>query len=323
MASGATRLARIGLVAVVAAAPISVVAVSPWTALAGVLMLAVLPVIAVARAGTRGMLQTAAVAVAVTFLASALRETGELLPILGAALVVVLALGSSPLVAVGRESTGALLVVLAAYLMAAPDAASELNLGLSGAGTAGLLAALVAAATLWAAGVAAVALRAVTLPRSDVPAATLPYTVLLALLAGVFTLVSLAWFPGSNAWWSVLTVAVVLQPTGARMRAKLLARAGGTLLGGLIALGAALWLPADVLGIVGAVAAGATLVVKATSRPYWMYATVLTVTIVLLTFSPQDAVAGDLLRVGITLGTAFVTAIVAVVAARLMRIRRR
>lgn len=321
MTSTATRTAAVIGVGLLAAVPLVVVSLSPWGDVGGVLILATLPVLAVATAGTRGMLQASAAAVAVTAVAVLLSATGPFLPWLGTALVVLLALGASPLVSTGRHSTGALLVVLAAYLMASPDSASALFPGLSPLGIAGVLAALVAASTAWVTGVLSLALRRVRLPRSEVPAPTLPYTVLLAALAGLFTWVSLMWFAGTNAWWSVLTVAVVLQPTGARMRTKLLARAGGTLLGGLIALGLALWLPTPATAVVGAIAALATLVIKLMAAPYWLYATVLTVTIVFTTFSPQNAVTGDILRVGITLGTALVSAVAAVIAARLFRMR--
>ena len=69
------------------------------------------------------------------------------------------------------------------------------------------------------------------------------------------------------------------------------------------------------------IAALATLVIKLMAAPYWLYASVLTVTIVFTTFSPQNAVTGDILRVGITLGTALVSAVAAVIAARLFRMR--
>ena len=294
MTSTATRTAAVIGVGLLAAVPLVVVSLSPWGDVGGVLILATLPVLAVATAGIRGMLQASAAAVAVTAVAVLLSATGPFLPWLGTALVVLLALGASPLVSTGRQSTGALLVVLAAYLMASPDSASALFPGLSPLGIAGVLAALVAASTAWVTGVLSLALRRVRLPRSEVPAPTLPYTVLLAALAGLFTWVSLMWFAGTNAWWSVLTVAVVLQPTGARMRTT---------------------------AVVGAIAALATLVIKLMAAPYWLYATVLTVTIVFTTFSPQNAVTGDILRVGITLGTALVSAVAAVIAARLFRMR--
>lgn len=318
MVSSGRALAMLAAVATMASVPVIIVSLTPWGGVTGVLLLASLPVLAVAGAGIRAMLETATAAVAVTVVAVLLGGSGPLLPWLGTALVVLLALAASPLVAVGRESTGALMVVMAVYLMAAPGGASAVH-GFTRAEATVVLAVLVGLTTAWVAGVLGLALSRVTLPRSEVPTPTLPYTVLLAVLAGLFTVTTLLWFPGTNAWWSVLTVAVVLQPTGARMRAKLLARAGGTALGGLLALGAALWLPPLGLTLVGAAAALGTVIAKVAAAPYWLYAAGLTIALVLLTFTPQDAVTGDILRVGITLGAALVAAIAAVVAATLTR----
>lgn len=320
---GTRRMLRLSLVAIVAALPVLVTAFSPWAGATGTLVLSLLPVLGVATAGIRPMLTVAGAATATVLIALLLVQTGLLLPWLGTALVVVLALAASPLVAVGRASTGALVIVLAAHLMAVPDAASAPFRGLGPLGVALALAALVAFATVWAIGVIALALRQVKIPRSEVPPPTLPYTVLLAALAGAFTFVTLMWFPETNAWWSVLTVAVVLQPTGKRTLSRLAARVGGTVLGGSVALALAVALPPGLLGLVGGLAALATAIVKLTAQPYWIYASTLTVTIVMTSFAPQQVLIGDALRVGITVGTALVTAAVAAVVARALPARPR
>ena len=248
-------------------------------------------------------------------------QTGPLLPWLGTALVIGLAVLASPLVKIGRESTGALVIVLAVYLMAVPDSASAPFASMGPLGVAVALGALVAFTTAWASAVIWLALRRVRIPASEVPPPTLPYTLLLAFLAGLFTFVTLMWFRETNAWWSVLTVAVVLQPTGAKLASRVLARVAGTVLGGVIACAVAVWVPAEAVTLVGGVAALVTAVLKLTARPYWAYAAALTVTIVLTSFAPREVLAGDAMRVGITVGAALLTAAAAVVVARFLPAR--
>ena len=229
------RMLLLTLVAVLAALPVIVTAFSPWAGATSVLVLSLLPVLGVARGGIRSMVLASAAAAVTVLVSLLLVQTGPLLPWLGTALVVGLAVLASPLVKIGRESTGALVIVLAVYLMAVPDSASAPFASMGPLGVAVALGALVAFTTAWASAVIWLALRRVRIPASEVPPPTLPYTLLLAFLAGLFTFVTLMWFRETNAWWSVLTVAVVLQPTGAKLASRVLARVAGTVLGGVIA----------------------------------------------------------------------------------------
>ena len=226
------RMLLLTLVAVLAALPVIVTAFSPWAGATSVLVLSLLPVLGVARGGIRSMVLVSAAAAVTVLVSLLLVQTGPLLPWLGTALVVGLAVLASPLVKIGRESTGALAIVLAVYLMAVPDSASAPFASMGPLGVAVALGALVAFTTAWASAVIWLALRRVRIPASEVPPPTLPYTLLLAFLAGLFTFVTLMWFRETNAWWSVLTVAVVLQPTGAKLASRVLARVAGTVLGG-------------------------------------------------------------------------------------------
>jgi len=229
------RMLLLTLVAVLAALPVIVTAFSPWAGATSVLVLSLLPVLGVARGGIRSMVLASAAAAVTVLVSLLLVQTGPLLPWLGTALVIGLAVLASPLVKIGRESTGALVIVLAVYLMAVPDSASAPFASMGPLGVAVALGALVAFTTAWASAVIWLALRRVRIPASEVPPPTLPYTLLLAFLAGLFTFVTLMWFRETNAWWSVLTVAVVLQPTGAKLASRVLARVAGTVLGGVIA----------------------------------------------------------------------------------------
>lgn len=139
--------------------------------------------------------------------------------------------------------------------------------------------------------------------------ATLPYGVLLALLCGAFTLVCVLRFPGTNAWWAVLTVAVILQPTHGETRRKLRGRIVGTVLGGTVAALAVMALPGQLVSVLlGVVASLAAVVLLLAGAPYWQYSVAVTVSVILLTFERHEALAGDLERVGITVGASLVTA---------------
>ena len=188
------RMLLLTLVAVLAALPVIVTAFSPWAGATSVLVLSLLPVLGVARGGIRSMVLVSAAAAVTVLVSLLLVQTGPLLPWLGTALVIGLAVLASPLVKIGRESTGALVIVLAVYLMAVPDSASAPFASMGPLGVAVALGALVAFTTAWASAVIWLALRRVRIPASEVPPPTLPYTLLLAFLAGLFTFVTLMWF---------------------------------------------------------------------------------------------------------------------------------
>ena len=141
------RMLLLTLVAVLAALPVIVTAFSPWAGATSVLVLSLLPVLGVARGGIRSMVLVSAAAAVTVLVSLLLVQTGPLLPWLGTALVVGLAVLASPLVKIGRESTGALVIVLAVYLMAVPESASAPFASLDPLGVAVALGALVAFTT--------------------------------------------------------------------------------------------------------------------------------------------------------------------------------
>lgn len=220
-----------------------------------------------------------------------------------------LCLGTSVLSLHGVQAVGAAAIAFAAYVLVDPSSLiGYLGEWAGPLGAALLVAVAVAFGCGWVFGVRAVLLRGVRLPAS-VHRATLPYGVLLALLCGVLTLVCLLRFPGTNAWWAVMTVAVILQPTHGETRRKLRGRIAGTVLGGTVAALVVMVLPGQLVGVLlGVVASLAAVVLLLVGAPYWQYSLAVTVSVILLTFERHEALAGDLERVAITVGVALVTA---------------
>lgn len=148
------------------------------------------------------------------------------------------------------------------------------------------------------------------------PIRVLAYSSILALLVGVAT-----WFVvdldlGHTGGWIILTILVVFQPSlGAGFR-KAAERAGGTVLGFVIAIVLGLLLPGGwVLPAAGTVFLMGSFVLMLQGRPYWIYAAVLTPGIVLLESigSTVDKVAEERLAatlIGIT-GTVLVMLVLA------------
>lgn len=310
-----TRTLAMVVVAALAGAPFFVIVLSPWDALGGVVLMALLPLLIMATVGLSALVKTAGATVAVVLIALLLSSTGPLLPWLGTAFVVALALLSGTLVRIGRQGIGALVLTVAAYLMTNGAKVSTPFTNLDAVTVAFVIAGVVAIGCAWTIAVLSLATRKVEIPTRTVPEPDLPYTVLLTVLTGVFTFVTLQWFPGTSAWWAVLTVAVILRPTGDRMRARLLARVAGTVLGGALALVLVWLIPAEVVApIAGGLAALLLITSKLLGWHYWIYAIFLTMTVIMLTFTPDTIVAGDITRVGITVGAAIISAAAAVVA---------
>ncbi|MDZ8276174.1 FUSC family protein [Microbacterium aquimaris] len=303
--------ARLSLLVAVVLAPLVVVAATPLSGTLGPTVLAVIATAGSVRRGAPAMWRMAASSTIVALLAALIPTTGPALPVLGTALVVLTSLATSALPRVGLTSSGGMVVTIGALLVIKPVVTPA---DAAGPWAAALVIALVVGATsAWIAGVLSAALRGRTLPKPDLPAPTIPYSILLAVLAGSFTLVCLLVFPDSNAWWTVLTIAIVLQPTRDRLWSKLGARLLGTLVGGGVAAILGLVLPLAVApAILGLLALAANVVLTVRGAPYWQSATAVTITVVMLTFDRGDLLQGDLQRLLFTASAAGATALAVV-----------
>lgn len=298
--------ARLAVLVVVVLTPLIVVAATPLSSALGATVLGAIATAGSVRRGASAMWRMAASAALVALLAGS-AAISEAVLILGTALVVIASLATSALPRHGLTASGGMIVTIAALLVIKPVSTPVDTVGEWAAPV--LVAVVVGTTTAWIAAVLSLALRGHTLPRPELPTPTVPYSVLLAVLAGGFTLVSLSAFPDSNAWWTVLTVAIILQPTRDRLWSKLGARVFGTLVGGALAAVLAVILPSVLAPtVLGFVALAANVVLTVRGAPYWQSATAVTVTVVMLTFDRDDLLQGDVERILFTLLAAGVTA---------------
>ncbi|OJX97962.1 MAG: hypothetical protein BGO96_13800 [Micrococcales bacterium 73-15] len=315
-ASSREVLVRALTAALLVLVPVVAVSLSPWRDATGLLVLSLLPTLTALAAGPRAT-TAAALATGLTGFLAVL-AAGAFAPVTGTLLVVVLAYLTATVSPRGYHAVGAATIAFAAYLLVDPSRVVEvLDAQAPRLAVAALVLATTVLAGAWALLVRAVLLRGIRLPIRTAPA-TLPYGVLLAALCGAFMLVCLVWFRGTNAWWAVMTVALILQPTHADTRTRLGGRLAGTMLGGTAAALVAIVLPGvGAATMLGVLAALASVVLTLAGGAYWLCTTATTISVVLLTFEPSDRLAGDLARVGITLVAAGVTAGAVWLAARL------
>ncbi len=299
--------------------PVVAISLSPWSAATGLLVLGVLPTLTAAPLGVRAMLTAATGSVATAFVAVLLAQTGGWAPWLGTALVVLLSLATGALVLSGLHPVGAAAISFAAYVLVDPAGVIVfLDARATGLAAAAAVTTLVLLGCGWVIGAVATVLRGVTLPPTDRLPPTLPYGALLAVLCGGFTLVCAYWFHGTNAWWAVMTVAVILQPTHGETGTKLRGRIVGTILGGTLAALIAVILPGELVGILLGVAASlASVMLLLSGAAYWKYSVAVTMSVILLTFERSEVVVGDIQRILVTVAAAAVTAAVVSIATRL------
>ncbi len=292
-----------------ALAPVVALSTTPASAITGLMVLGMLPTLTAAAAGTRALLAAGGASVVVAFVATLTTSSGPLLPLIGTALVVALAFATGALSPHGLHPVGAATIAFAAYVLVDPSRVLHtLGAHLSPLLAAAVLAGLVLAAVGWVCAVAATLLRGVTLPSTAVPT-TLPYGLLLAALCGAFALVCLVWFRGTNSWWSVMTIAMILQPTRADTASKIHGRMAGTVLGGTAAAVLAVLVPAEAATtLLGLAATLLSVPLLLAGAAYWKYTTAATMSVILLTFDRSTLLVGDVQRILITLVAAAVTA---------------
>lgn len=309
---------KISLVAVLLVAPFAALLLSPYHGALGLVVLAMLPALTAASSGPKAMGEAGVVVALTGFLAVLITAT-DAVALLGTLLVVVLAFVTGAVSRAGFSPVGAATIAFAAYLMIDTSRVqAALGTGLTVLQTAGIVFACVVVLCGWVLLVWLVFVRgAARMEKPKRAPVTLPYGLLLALLCGVFTLVCLIWFRGTNAWWTVLTVSLVLEPTVEDTRKRLDNRIVGTVLGGVIAALVVVLTPGGAVpGSLGIIALAALIVLSATRRPYWMCVTATTVSVILATFQAGTMIGGTLERIGLTLLAAAVTAGAVWVAAR-------
>lgn len=291
---------RLVLAAVLVLAPIVGVGCSTWNEFTALVLLGIIGALNAALVDERAIVLTGLVTAVVTFVAMLLAGTGAALPLLGTALIAALSMATAAAASHGLMSVGAVEIILAVHLLVDP---SDLDAGLGSSGAAWsralILAGVVLGACAWV-----FVIKLAVLPGRRAPTrveASIPYATLLAVVCGGFTLICLIWFRGTNMWWTVLTVALVLQPAGRSTWKRAENRIIGTFVGATVTAIAAALIPSQTALLILGVAAGIACVVF-TVGPfgYWLYATAVTVTVMLLTFTPSELVGGEIERIGCT-----------------------
>ncbi|PWJ25032.1 fusaric acid resistance family protein [Branchiibius hedensis] len=287
---------------VLAYAGLAAVALSPWPQLIGLAVLGINPVWSAIGADARQLWSLIGVIAMTAALAVATSATGRWQLLLGVLLTCALAAYSARLVRLGIHQAGAFTLMLAAYVMVDPGRAIDGIAATMPLWRLMLLIALVpGGCALWATVVTRLLGRG-NLPTPRPVVADLPYGPLLGGLASVFLAICLIWFPGTEVWWVVLTLVCILRPTRAETATRERYRVYGTLLGG-IGAGLIGWLvPHQPVWIVlGAIAIAVGTAINLNGGPYWKWSTLVTFAVVMLTFTPQTVLDGDLTRVAATL----------------------
>lgn len=177
--------------------------------------------------------------------------------------------------------------------------------------------------SLWVMLVGLILLRDVPLPKppTPTPKELRRYGILLFLVVAPITFVAVTWFSGTDVWWVLLTVFVILQPDPAKTRTRLLERVLGTVVGGAVAAVLAVLIHAQpAVTAIGSLLAIASAVAYL-KAPYWVYASTLTAAVVFLSFTPATALIGDAERIGFTLIAAVAVAAVSLLSEQVARPR--
>lgn len=145
------------------------------------------------------------------------------------------------------------------------------------------------------------------------PSTAWTLAVCLGLLLLLESLLALTSYRVPAAHWLLLTTLVLVQPTKATTFRRGVHRAIGTLAGAVIAGAIVLvGVPHELRGIVGFALLIAALTIMTTPRPYWLYATILTPGVILLSAGSANALDVTAARVGFTLlGVALALGVVA------------
>lgn len=153
---------------------------------------------------------------------------------------------------------------------------------------------------VWVAVVGYLLLSDLEQPATPVTTHLVTFGVVLAVLLAIETYAAIALISGTRVWWVVLTTLVVLLPDQKRSITRSVERAGGTVLGAVLAtLTVTVIGPGRSLTLIGVVAAILTAVAYVAAR-YWIFAALLTFALVVLSMPADRVVHGGADRIGYT-----------------------
>lgn len=202
----------------------------------------------------------------------------------------------------GLNSAFSMAPISIAFLIASPPALPSIE---SSLGKALAMGGVMLAAAGWGALVVHVAGRNVHLPHPDgvTRRTARRYAAILAVLVGASTWVVVDRGLGHGGAWMIMTILIVVQPDLRDTWVRTLQRAGGTVLGFVIALATAAVIRVPwVYLILGLAFFIASLAVRSRpGRPYWLYVTLLTPAVVMLEGAQGSVIATDLERLAYTL----------------------
>lgn len=294
--------------------PVVLVAVSTWHAEAYLVFLALPPTLG-------GLLLSPAAAWAgagLTAVGLALGTTLSSSPPAGVCAIAVACAAVAWGARRGAVLLGTTAVTPMALALVSPPALAPLEIAAADPVTARrvlVAAGLVLLGGVWTAAVTTVLLRDLRRParQPETASAARWYGIVLCPLMAVGTYAAMRWFPGTHAWWVLLTVLVVLHPRFEQIRSHAIGRTLGTVAGAAAAALLVAVVPDERVLVLLGVLCGLAAAVANLTRPYAQYAALLTLTVILLTGGTGTgaAIATALERVALTLlGAGLVLAVV-------------
>lgn len=280
-------------------APLVVVGLSPLRADAALVYIGLLPTLVSLTCGARVAFATAGSTGLVVLLGLLLSGS----PLLAAGFMVLLGVGVVWSYRRGWQAPATYVATQGALAVAVAPTSRLGSEHPDSVATAVITGLLVLLAGLWVALVGALLLRDLEQPATERPtdAELRLFAVTLGVALGVGTYLVMTLAPRGNAWWILLTILVVIQPGHRQTATRAAQRAGGTVLGGVVAASAVVLVDSRSLLALIALAAAVASVVAQFRAPYWIFSASLTVALVLLTQPAGRVLRGDLERVAYTM----------------------
>lgn len=269
--------------------PVVVLSSSPWVGNVFLVYVGMLPVVVALLVGVRVAWATAAVNALAVFVG--LLFGAHVL--LGTVLVVAAGLGVAWSYRRGWQAPATYVATQAALAVVASPSTTLTDASPNTIGSAVLVAGFVLGGGLWVAAVGSVLLFDLTKHRTTPPPTPdlRRFAVVLCGVLAIATPVLMIIRPGSNGWWFLLTVLVVLEPDSATTRSRARDRVVGTVAGALAAAILVVLIDdARVTTAVGVLLVVVTAVVFLLA-PYWVFVTTLSSALIFLSFTPMRAIA--------------------------------
>jgi hypothetical protein len=320
--SRTSYLAKALLAALVMLLPVIALSFTPFNVQATAAFAGVLPAVAAIRFGRR--MAVVATLTAAVLLALALLAGSH--PVFATLLMSLVGLGIGAAAARGWQTIATAVSIQPALLLInSPPKITAFGWDATSPAQILVPAGIVVLGGLWVVAISGVVLRGAP-PRQPV---ALPsrqawvYGAVMAILLGVTTAIATIWFPGTTAGWMILTILVVAHPDFAETKTLIVERSAGTIAGGVIAAGIAIFVSSHgVLVVLGFVSALTAIALLLTRARYLYFAIALTAGIVLMTTSTQDLAATAIERVLFTLTGAILAAAVSTVL-QIVQLRRK